>query len=250
MVVVTGGASGIGAALCRRFATDGARHVAVVDLDGEGARRVAAEVGGSAHTLDVRSGAAVAAMIDDVETTAGPIGLYCSNAGIVEVGGVDTSPEAWQRSWEVNVLAHQHAGRVLVPRWIERGGGHLLITASAAGLLTQLGSLSYSVSKHAAVAFGEWVAITHGDDGVGVSILCPQAVRTPLVGSVEGQVVAVDGMVEPEEVASAVARGLADDALLILPHPEVAEYLRRKGSDPARWVAGMRRLWARTRPGR
>jgi NAD(P)-dependent dehydrogenase (short-subunit alcohol dehydrogenase family) len=188
----------------------------------------------------------VARLIEETEVQFGPIDLFCSNAGIVVPGGEDVLDDDWQRSIDVNVMAHVYAARELVPRMIERGGGYLLQTASAAGLLTQIGSAPYAVTKHAAVAFAEWLAITYGARGIKVSVLAPQAVRTAMTAGVpDGGVAGVDGMLEPETVADAVVRGLANEHFLILPHPTVLEYFRRKASDYDRWLHGMQRLQAR-----
>ena len=255
IVVVTGGASGIGRALCMRFAAEGAAAVVVADRDGPGAEAVAAQAGRTgvvtrAIPTDVSVEADVVALIETTESEVGPIDLFCSNAGIAVPGGVDAPDETWERIWGINVMAHVYAARALVPRMTERGGGYLLNTASAAGLLTQLGSAPYSVTKHAAVALAEWMAITYGGDtGIRISCLCPQGVRTPmLVGGGEptaatSPVLAAGGMLEPEDVAEAVVAGLADERFLILPHPEVSEYLRRRVDDPDRWLRGMRRQW-------
>ena len=246
IVVVTGGAGGIGRALALRFTTEGARHVVVVDIDGDAARRVAAEVGGTAMIADVGVGAQVARVVEDTETEVGPIDLFCSNAGVFVPGGVDVLDERWQSVWDVNVMAHIHAARAVLPGMLSRGHGYLLQTASAAGLLSQIGSAPYSVTKHAAIGLAEWLAITYGDQGIGVSVLCPQAVRTAMTAGVDaGTVSAVDGMLEPEQVADAVVAGLADERFLILPHPEVLEYVRRKTGDYDRWLRGMRKLQAR-----
>lgn len=245
VVVVTGGASGIGKALARRFADEGARTVVVADLDGEGARRVAEDTGGSWAEVDVTREVAVASLIEETEAEWGPIDLFCSNAGIFSPGGLETPDEIWERVWAVNVMAHVYAARHLVPRMTERGGGYLLATASAAGLLSQIGSVTYAVSKHAAVSLAEWIAITHGKDGIKVSILCPQAVRTPMLTSEDGSVAGVDGVLEPEDVADAVVRALDEERLLVLPHPRVAEYARRRADDPDRWISGMQRLQSR-----
>jgi NAD(P)-dependent dehydrogenase (short-subunit alcohol dehydrogenase family) len=244
--VVTGGASGIGRALAQRFASEGARAVAVVDRDAEGARAVAGAVGGLGLQADVAREDDLRRVIDEVEERCGPIDLFCSNAGILVVGGPEVPTHDWQRIWEVNVMAHVLAARHLVPRMLARGGGYLLQTASAAGLLSQIGSAPYAVTKHAAVAFAEWLSITYGDRGLKVSVLCPQAVRTAMTDGIpDGGVAGVDGMLEPELVADAVIEGLAAERFLILPHPTVAEYVRRKGEDVERWLRGMRRLQTR-----
>ena len=245
-VVVTGGASGIGAALARRFSADGARAVVIADVQEDALRAVARDTGAHAIPCDVTKASEVAALVDAAEAEFGPIDLFCSNAGIVVPGGADVADDDWERSIGVNVMAHVYAARVLVPRMIERGGGYLLQTASAAGLLTQIGSAPYSVTKHAALAFAEWLAITYGERGIKVSVLAPQAVRTAMTAGVEnGGVAGVDGMLEPDVVADAVAAGLLSESFLILPHPQVLEYFRRKASDYERWIRGMQRLQAR-----
>lgn len=245
VVVVTGGAHGIGRAMCERFAREGAAHVAVVDLDSDAAAEVADSIGGSAHVVDVADERGVEELVRVVEADAGPISLFCSNAGIAIPGGIETETAEWQRIWDINVMAHIHAARAVVPLMLDRGEGYLLNTASAAGLLSQIGSAPYAVTKHAAVSFAEWLSITHGDGGLRVSVLCPQAVRTAMTAGTEGGGVAgVDGMIEPEEVAQTVVEGLADERFWILPHPVVAEYAKRKADDVDRWLAGMRRLQA------
>ncbi len=245
-VVVTGGASGIGRALARRFATEGADAVVVVDLNGEGAEAVAAEVGGVGYGVDVSDEAQVRALVESCERRSGPIDLFFSNAGIGVPGGVEASNEEWQRIWDVNVMSHIYASRALLPGMLERGEGYLLSTASAAGLLTQIGSAPYAVTKHAAVALAEWLSVTYGDRGIRVSVLCPQAVRTAMTaGSQGGGVAGIDGMLEPEDVAETVVQAIADERFLILPHPTVAEYMRRKTDDYDRWLRGMRRMQAR-----
>ncbi len=245
-VVVTGGAGGIGEALCEAFAAAGAARIVVADLDGEGTERVAKAVGGVAAPLNVRDPEALTAMVERAESDGGPIDLFCSNAGIGIHGGPEVDDDGWQAIWEVNLMSHVWLARVLVPRMLARGGGYLLNTASAAGLLAQIGSAPYSVTKHAAVAFAEWLAITYGAKGLKVSILCPQAVRTAMTaGTEDGGVAGVDGMMEPDEVARSVVQGLADERLWILPHPEVEAYVRRRAEDPDRWIAGMQRLQAR-----
>jgi len=245
-VVVTGGASGIGRALCERFAAQGARAVTVADLDAEGAARVAEPIGGLACGVDVGDGAQVEELVRRAEAENGPIDLFCSNAGISVMGGVEVEAAAWQKIWDVNVMAHVHAARAVIPSMIERGGGYLLNTASAAGLLSQIGSAPYAVTKHAAVGLAEWIAITYGDRGIKVSVLCPQAVQTAMTAGTDGGGVAgVDGMLQPEDVADVVLEGLADERFLILPHPTVATYMQRKTADYDRWLAGMRRLQTR-----
>jgi NAD(P)-dependent dehydrogenase (short-subunit alcohol dehydrogenase family) len=242
VIAVTGGAKGIGRALAVRFAAEGAKHVAVADLDGARAASVAREIAGSSARVDVRREAELVAFIDATERNHGPIDLFCSNAGIGLGHGLETPNEVWQTIWEVNLMAHVYAARHLVPRMIARGGGYLLNTASAAGLLSQIGSATYAVTKHAAVSLAEWIALTHAHQGVRVSVLCPQAVRTDMIAGSEGDVASVDGIIEPEDVAGAVVRGLAEEKFLILPHPKVAEYLQRKAADRDRWIAGMNRL--------
>ncbi len=246
-IVVTGGAHGIGRALCRRFAAEGAARITTVDVDLEGAERVADEVSGRARRVDVSDRAAIESLVKEVESEDGPIDLFVSNAGIAVAGGAEVDPADWQRIWEINVMHHVWAARHMVPRWVSRGGGYLLTTASAAGLLSNLGTAPYTVTKHAAVGLAEWLSITHADDGVRVSVLCPQAVRTAMTDSDDPVVanVVAHGMIEPEAVADAVVAGLADERFLILPHPEVAEYIRRRAGQPDRWLGGMRRMRAR-----
>lgn len=241
IIVVTGGASGIGKAMAERFHGDGARHVVVADLDGAGAAAVAAGIGGTGAALDVADENQILELIETTESQIGPIDLFCSNAGIGIGRGLDEPTSVWQTIWEVNTMSHVFAAKHLVPRMKARGGGYLLNTASAAGLLSQIGSVTYAVTKHAAVALAEWIAITHGRDGIKVSVLCPQAVRTPMTAGGAG-VAGVDGMIEPEQVADAVIEALREERFLVLPHPEVGEYIQRKTSDYDRWLHGMRRL--------
>jgi NAD(P)-dependent dehydrogenase (short-subunit alcohol dehydrogenase family) len=248
VVVVTGGASGIGAALCRRFGAEGARAVVVADFNIEGAQAVAVEIGASALAIptDVRVEAEIVSLVARTSERFGQIDLFCSNAGIAIGGGEEASNADWQRIWEVNTMAHVYAARAVLPAMLARGEGYLLNTASAAGLLTQADSAPYSVTKHAAVAFAEWLAIAYGDRGIRVSCLCPQGVRTPMlmgVGPREGVGAFLqDGSISPEELAEAVVKGLAEEKFLILPHPEVAEYMRRKTGDYDRWLRGMRKF--------
>jgi len=245
IVVVTGAASGIGRALARRFAQEGAKQVVCSDRNGDGVRAVANEIGGVAFETDVAKEADIQRLIEEVESEHGPIDLFCSNAGIGIGGGAEVSDEGWRRIWDINVMAHVWAARHLIPRMIERGGGYLLNTASAAGLLSQIGSAPYAVTKHAAVGLAEWLAITHGDKGIKVSVLCPQAVRTAMTAANPDGVASVDGMIEPEVVAEACVRAIEAEEFLVLPHPVVLEYIRRKTGDYDRWIGGMRKLQRR-----
>lgn len=244
-VVVTGGGSGIGRALCERFAAEGAGHLTVVDLDLESAEEVAGGIGGAASRVDVADRTAIETLVADIESVAGPIDLFVSNAGIAIEGGPEVGVDAWNQIWGVNVMAHVHAAHAVLPSMLARGEGYLLNTCSAAGLLSQIGSAPYSVTKHAAVGFAEWISITYGDRGIKVSALCPQAVRTNMTaGMADGGVAGVDGMIEPEELAEVTIAGLREEKFLILPHESVRTYYERKGKDIDRWIAGMRRLAA------
>ena len=256
VAVVTGGASGIGRALCRRFAAEGA-SVVVADVDAPGAAAVAQEIGGLAVPGDMSVEADVTALIDAARLSFDRIDLFCANAGILwgsrpddpaAAIGPDAPDEDWERMWRVNVFSHIYTARAVVPFMLDQGGGYIVVTASAAGLLTMLGNAPYSVTKHAAVAFAEWLAITYGDRGLRVSCLCPQFVRTEMLNaalpSAEEQGIAPFGVLEPDDVAEAVVGGLREERFLILPHPEVADYFQRKAGDYDRWLAGMRRLAA------
>jgi NAD(P)-dependent dehydrogenase (short-subunit alcohol dehydrogenase family) len=254
VVVVTGAARGIGAAMARRFAAEGAAGIVVSDLDGDDAVRLAAELSTDTTrvigaTTDVSIESEVVELVRLAEAELGPIEVFCSNAGMATGLGLGAPDEWWAAAWQVNVLAHVFAARAVVPGMVARGGGYLVQTASAAGLLIQPGDAPYSVTKHAAVAFGEWLSLTYGDQGIRVSVVCPQGVRTDLLmtgleaGLPAARAVALAGaLLEPEDVADAVVEGMADERFLILPHPEVAEYIRRKADDPGRWLAGVRRL--------
>jgi NAD(P)-dependent dehydrogenase (short-subunit alcohol dehydrogenase family) len=247
VVVVTGGASGIGKALCERFADEGARAVVVSDVNGEGAEAVSASIADRTATLAVRTDVS---REDDVHTLVraalnafGVIDLFCSNAGIFTPGGEEVSLDKWQQIWEINVMSHIFAARAVLPAMLERGEGYLLNTASAAGLLSQIGSAPYAVTKHAAVGFAEWLSITYGSRGIRVSVLCPQAVRTQMTaGTGGGGVAGVDGMLEPGQLAQTVIETLDAERFLVLPHPEVLTYIQRKTADYDRWLTGMRRL--------
>jgi NAD(P)-dependent dehydrogenase (short-subunit alcohol dehydrogenase family) len=251
VVVITGGGSGIGEALARAATDVGARHVIVADLHGDQADRVAADIGGTGVGLDVRDEGAIVDLVRRVEAEQGPIDCFVSNAGFVTRAGVEESNEILQAMWEVHVMAHIYAARAVLPSMIARGEGYLLNTASAAGLLTQVGSMAYATTKHAAVALAEWLSITHHHQGIRVSVLCPQAVATNIVAnspvdtSAEGGglgVASADGVLSAEDVAQVCLQALRDERFWVLPHPEVAEYVRRKGDDIERWLAGMRRF--------
>lgn len=253
VVVVTGAASGIGRALAARFHREGAAAVVAADLDGAGAEAVGAELGGAGFRCDVSREADILRVIDATEARFGPIGLFCSNAGILL--GLDrlsghpagTPDEDWARSWAVNVMAHVWAARALVPRMKARGGGWFLHTVSAAGLLSQVGSAVYSTTKHAAVGFAENLAISHRDHGIRVAILCPQGVDTAMLGRDRSNPAALDGVLSPDEVAEAAVRGLEAETFLILPHAQVAGYVRNKAESHDRWLGGMVKLQRRVR---
>jgi len=248
-VVVTGAAGGIGSAVARRFAAEGARAVVVADVDEAGARKVADEIGHDAAQVDVRQQDSIKALVDRATETHGPIDLFFSNAGVAgPAGGPEGDDDAWQATWEINTMAHVWAARAVLPGMIERGEGYLVSTASAAGLLTQVDALAYSATKHAAVAVAEWLAINYRDAGIRVSCVCPQAVRTPMLdvaaeGSAGMRSMAAGGAIlEPEDVAEAVVQGIREERFLILPHPEVARYMQHKANDPDRWLERMRQF--------
>ncbi|MGQ9426478.1 SDR family oxidoreductase [Gilvimarinus sp. F26214L] len=242
-VVVTGGASGIGRGLVERFKQEGAANIVIADINRDELEEFASEVGGTAHLCDVSKEDEVKGLIEFTEKTFGQIDLYCGNAGIIAKGGVETPNETWERMWAVNVMAHVYATRHALPAMLERGEGYFLITASAAGLLSQIGSATYSVTKHAALALAEWVQITHGAQGIKVSALCPQAVESKMTADTKGGGVAgQDGMLTAAQVADVVMEGLDEERFMILPHPEVAKYFQNKASDYQRWLRGMQRL--------
>jgi NAD(P)-dependent dehydrogenase (short-subunit alcohol dehydrogenase family) len=250
IAVVTGGASGIGQGLAERFHAEGAAHVVVLDRDEDGAKAVAQSIGGTGVGCDVTDEAAISAVVEATEQDIGPIGIFVSNAGYVTLGGLEAPVDDLNRMFEVHVLAHLYAARAVIPRMANRGEGYLLNTASAAGLLSQFGSLHYTITKHAAVALAEWVAITHGHQGIKVSVLCPQAVHTNIgpnspdadrmVGT-GADVAGADGTLTPDDVSDAVIEALREERFHVLPHADVAEYVKRKGADVDRWIGGMQR---------
>ena len=264
VVVITGGGSGIGEALARAARAAGARHVVVADLDSGGAARVAAEIGGSSVTIDVSDEAAIQQLVESTEAAHGPIDLFVSNAGYVTSAGLEDPNASIQRMWEVHCMAHIYAARAVLPSMIARGEGYLLNTASAAGLLTQIGSMSYSITKAAAVSLAEWLSVSHHHQGIRVSVLCPQAVRTNIVqnspdfavrgarldseGRLEGGVAGGDGVLDPADVAALCLEAIGEERFLVLPHPEVATYVQRKATDRDRWLAGMRRFQSALHP--
>ncbi|MCI0424881.1 MAG: SDR family oxidoreductase [Actinobacteria bacterium] len=243
IVVITGGGSGNGEALARRFATEGPRSLVIADIDPDRARRVAEEVGGVPFEVDVSDPEANHRLIEMTEDRDGVIDLFCANAGYGHAGSEQDDPETWDRMWQVNLMSQVHAARFLIPGWLARGEGYLLCTASAAGLLSNIGAAQYSVTKHASVALAEWLSVTYGDRGIKVSCLCPMFVRTPLVEDMTGlEELIRPSLIEPAQVAEAVVDGLGEERFLILPHPEVERYIQNKANDYEKWLAGMRRL--------
>lgn len=245
VAIVTGAASGIGRAMAARFVVEGAK-VAAVDIDAEAVAAAASAIGVHAFRLDVADAAATVRVVEEVERDLGPVDLFCFNAGIATGGGVEASDDAWRRTWEINLMSHVYGARAVLPSMLARGEGYLLHTASAAGLLTNIGAAPYSVTKHAVVALAEWLSMTYGDKGIRVSCLCPQFVDTPMLdlfdegGDMRQWVHSV--AIGAEEVADAVVRGLRDERFLILPHADVATFFGRKAADYDRWLAGMRKL--------
>ena len=250
VVVVTGAASGIGRALCLRFAGEGARAVVASDIDTAGIAETIALIGKQTITVGITCDAGkeqeVSRLVEETLSRFEHIDLFCSNAGIFTPGDETVPTADWQSIWDINVMSHVFAARAVLPAMLARGEGYLLNTSSAAGLLSQVGSAPYAVTKHAAVGFAEWLSITYGNRGIKVSVLCPQAVRTAMTaGSEEGGVAGIDGMLEPQQLAATVVETLAQERFLILPHPEVLTYMRRKTDDYDRWLGGMRRLHER-----
>jgi NAD(P)-dependent dehydrogenase (short-subunit alcohol dehydrogenase family) len=247
VVVVTGAAGGIGHALALRFAREGAKAVVVGDIDGPGAEAVGTSVGGFGQRTDVSVEKDVVALVTAAEQRYGAVDVFCSNAGIFVPGGEEVADADWRRIFDVNVMAHVYASRAVVPAMIARGEGYFLSTVSAAGLLSQVGSAPYAVTKHAALALSEWLSITYGDRGLRVSCLCPQGVRTAMLADPHTPPFLLEGSIAPEAVAEAAVQGIRDERFLILPHPEVATYFGRKAADYDRWIRGMRRLDAKVR---
>lgn len=250
--IVTGGGSGIGAALAAEMAARGAR-VVVGDLDLPGATRVADAIGSRAVAVhaDASTTAGIETMVGRAEADFGPVDLYVANAGIIGKPGLGDEAD-WDRILEVNLRAHVRAARRLVPDWQSRGSGYFVSVASAAGLLTQLGAAGYAVSKHAAVGFAEWLAVTYGDDGIGVSCVCPLGVETPLLQAIRdvddaaarvgaASIEQSAPVISAEDVARATADAVQAGSFLVLPHAELLDMYRRKGSDYDRWISGMRR---------
>ncbi len=266
-IVITGAGSGIGRALARRIAAERPRAIVVADLDAAAADAVAGELGGAggdggvggvgavAVRVDVSREAEIRALVAGAEERNGPIDLFCSNAGVPGPGGGPEAPDTeWQRTWEVNVMAHVWAARALLPGMLARREGYLLSTASAAGLLTQASALAYTATKHAAVAVAEWLAITYGDAGIKVSCLCPQGVRTPMLDAaledpIGSAPLLAEGLLEPEDVAEVVIEGIRAERFLILPHQAVARHMALKAAQPERWLDGMRRILRDAREG-
>lgn len=251
VVVVTGAAGGIGAALAAKMAGLGAR-VVVSDLGGERAHAVAAELGATLVAGDAASEDGVSALIETVQDEVGPIDVWFANAGVDLGSGLDSPEDAWATSWEVNVMAHVRAARLLVPGWVERGGGRFVSTASAAGLLTMVDAPAYSVTKHGAVAFAEWLSVTYRHKGIHVHAICPQGVQTAMLERA-GDLAAVlgrDRVLTPEEVAEATWEAIVEDRFLVLPHPEVADYYRARAADTDAWISGMNRLQQKVESGR
>jgi NAD(P)-dependent dehydrogenase (short-subunit alcohol dehydrogenase family) len=245
VVIVTGGAGGIGAAMSTRFVAEGAT-VVVTDIDAAAAQALATEIGATAAGLDVTDEAALLALVSEVRERHGRIDLFCSNAGIATGVGIEGPLELWQQAMDINVMSHVYAARAVLPIMIEQGHGYLLQTCSAAGLLTAPGDAPYSVSKHAAVALGEWLAIHYAQLGIKVSVLCPMGVATPMLMNPlaegnwsAGAVASSAPVIAPEVVADVVVAGLADERFLMLPHPEVGRFWAKKAADPDRWIDGM-----------
>lgn len=242
IAVITGAASGIGRALARRFQTEGAKAVVLADVQEAALAAVADEVGGLGLVTDVAEEADIQRLVARTEEQFGPIDIFCSNAGIARYGGEESPDAEWDLNWRIHVMAHVYAARAVAPKMAARGSGYLVNTASAAGLLTHIHSATYAVTKHGAVALAEYLAITYGNRGVRVSVLCPQAVRTAMTAGHEESIASVDGMIEPEQLADCVIETMDREEFLIIPHQQVLDYMRRKTGDYDRWLKGMRRM--------
>jgi NAD(P)-dependent dehydrogenase (short-subunit alcohol dehydrogenase family) len=245
IAIVTGGASGIGHAVAKRFVLDGAKAVVLADLPQSNLEAAAREAGGHAIPCDVTDENQIAALIEQTETRFGPVDVFVSNAGVIRFGDEHASDEVWDLCWRLHVMAHVYASRNLMPKMEARGGGYFIVTSSAAGLLSHVNSATYATTKHAAISFAEYLSITHGDKGVRVSVLCPQQVRTAMTKDLENTVSAVDGVLEPEILADCVMSAMREEQFLILPHPEVLTYFQRKAENYDGWLRGMRKLRAR-----
>jgi len=246
VVVVTGGANGIGRALCLRFAKEGARLVAVADIDEDNGFKVLQEIEegrGAFFACNIAKEEQVKFLVDTVTSAASQVDIFCSNAGIAVAGGPEASNRDWKRSWDINMMAHVYAARAVLPQMLARKQGYLLQTVSAAGLLTSLGSAPYAVTKHAALGFAEWLAITYGEQGIRVSALCPQGVLTDMLKADHpGTKMLLDGAIEPEKVADEVVKAIAEERFMILPHPEAGKFFQNKANDYERWIRGMQKL--------
>lgn len=242
-IVVTGGGHGIGKGLCQRFAVEGAKEIVVVDIDIDAAKQVAESIGGHAAACDVADESAVIALIDETETKVGPIDLFCLNAGIAGGAGDDVSNEDWDRMININFKSHIYTTRELVPRMLNRGGGYLMHTASAAGLLTEVSSAPYAVTKHAVVAFAEWLRIAHGPKGLKVSCLCPQGVQTRMIEADHPSAMMLrEGSISVETLAECVVEGIDKETFLILPHPEVGKYIQNKANNYDGWIEALQKI--------
>ncbi len=247
-IVITGAAGGIGRALARRLAAESPRALVLADRDLAGARAIAAELGAMAVELDAGSEQSVRELIAQATAANGPVDIFISNAGVPGAGGGPEVDDAvWDEAWRVNVMSHVWAARALLPEMLERGEGYLINTASAAGLLTQVSSLVYSVTKHAAVSLAEWLSIEYAEQGIRVSCICPQGVRTPMLelameDAAGAAALTAGGLIEPEDVADAVVAGIRAEQMLILPHENVKGFMAFKGAEPERWLKGMRRI--------
>ena len=243
--VITGAASGIGAALARRFSQEGARGIVVADKQSKLIQKIGTEVRGEAFIGDMASETDILKLIKQAEDQYGEIDVFCSNAGIIHLGSEQASNDEWQNCWDLHLMAHVYAARYLAPKMATRGDGYLLNTASAAGLLSHVNSATYTVTKHAAVAFAEWLSIAYGDRGVKISVLCPQAVKTAMLEGRDLGAASIDGIITPEALADSVIKNMENENFLILPHPQVKDYMLRKCDDPNRWLRGMRKYKAK-----